>query len=431
MIVREAEPTAAAPRRPAPVAARGGSSRRNVPATTSLLLLVVYQCLLWAPLLVSWQRSGVIATGIVGATLLIGAIGWIRLMIRSRRHGNWIPIATALPALLGAFQLGSGVAVVAEETLRSSAHWLAAAGLAASITVDFAESSSRRLFLKVAAGVGSVLVLWSWIQALTSGGEILWLIPTPVDRAFGPLTNRNHFAVLCELLFPLIWFTTRQTRFRWLPLLPLAAGLTTGSRAGVVLLLAEALILYPLKRSPITRRAWKNAAMGATALAAVLAFCIWLEWDWLVHRWSEPFLYRESIWRSAIELWRERPWLGHGLGSFSWTYPSQATFDTGEIVDHAHNDWLEWGADGGIAMLVMMTLLGVTAARQVRVSRWMLGSVAVLVHCLVDYPLQKYALLVLWVVFVSIGCRDKPPQEGGVRGLTLPTKELYNSLPCP
>lgn len=386
-----------------------GSPMGNVQAT-SFGRLIFYQCLLWTPLLVSWQRSSLIATAIVGATLLIGAIGWIRLMMRSRRHGDWIPVALAMPAALGAIQLANNAAVVPEETLRASAHWLAAAGLAASIVVDFAESSARRLFLRVTAGVGSVLVLWSWIQALTSGGEILWLIPTPVDRAFGPLTNRNHFAVLCELLFPVIWYSTRQTPFRWMPILPLAAGLSTGSRAGMISLLAEALILY------WPRRTWKKASLGASALVTVALFNVWLEWDWLVLRWSEPLLYRDAIWRSAIELWREHPWLGHGLGSFPWAYPAHATFDTGEIVDHAHNDWLEWGVDGGIALVSVMTLMGVTVARQTRIAPWLIGPLVVFVHCLVDYPLQKYPLLVLWVTLVSIGCRDKPPRERVARG---------------
>ena len=58
---------------------------------------------------------------------------------------------------------------------------------------------------------------------------------------------------------------------------------------------------------------------------------------------------------------RDRTSTGWGLGNFENVYPQYAILQTSEIVDHAHNDWVEWVAEGGIA---------------VRCAAWRLGSAA-------------------------------------------------------
>ena len=54
---------------------------------------------------------------------------------------------------------------------------------------------------------------------------------------------------------------------------------------------------------------------------------------------------------------------GFGLGTFETVYPHFALFDIGLIVNHAHNDWLEWAAEGGVPLALALLSLAVWAAR--------------------------------------------------------------------
>jgi hypothetical protein len=44
----------------------------------------------------------------------------------------------------------------------------------------------------------------------------------------------------------------------------------------------------------------------------------------------------------------DRLWAGLGLGTWSAAYPAYASYDDGTFVNQAHNDWLQWGAEGGL-----------------------------------------------------------------------------------
>ena len=314
------------------------------------------------------------------AALGVGVWGWWRVK-------SWTPVALALPALIGGAQWCVGGSAVPEETVRQAIQWLAAAGLGAAVLAAFPDSAARRRFRGGLLAAGWLVVAWGLVESALLGGD------------FGPIRNRNHYAVLCEMVLPLAWMKSRESGNWWIAALPAAAGMTAGSRAGTAMVAAECLALWCL-----TDSRWKSSKSAVAAGVAALGGGI--AWWWL-SRSSELLLYRDSMWASAIDLWKEKPVWGHGLGTFLWTYPAQARFDTGEIVDHAHNDWLEWGAEGGIGMVAVMALLGVMVVRRVRVAPWALGPVAALLHGLVDYPLQKYAFLGLWGVLVVLAAEER------------------------
>jgi O-antigen ligase len=82
-------------------------------------------------------------------------------------------------------------------------------------------------------------------------------------------------------------------------------------------------------------------------------------------------------------------------------YPEFATFDVGATVDHAHNDWAEWTAEGGVPMLVLMLSIAAATFRPALRSGWALGIHAVFLHSLVDFPLQIPAIAALLFTFVA------------------------------
>jgi O-antigen ligase len=82
-------------------------------------------------------------------------------------------------------------------------------------------------------------------------------------------------------------------------------------------------------------------------------------------------------------------------------YPAYARFDIGLVVNHAHNDWAEWLAEGGVPFLAALASMAVWAVMPAVRSIWGIGLISVFLHALVDYPMQRLGLA-LWV-FVLAG----------------------------
>src|SRR5205085_11007809 len=88
---------------------------------------------------------------------------------------------------------------------------------------------------------------------------------------------------------------------------------------------------------------------------------------------SDPLRHRREITSSTLQMIRQRPWTGFGLGTYATVYPEFASFDAGLTVDHAHNDWAEWTAEGGVPMLLVMLSIAAASFRPALRSGWGLG----------------------------------------------------------
>ena len=118
---------------------------------------------------------------------------------------------------------------------------------------------------------------------------------------------------------------------------------------------------------------------------------------------------------SSVAMLRDRPWMGFGLGTYQSAYPAYTLFDIGLTVNHAHDDWLEWAADGGIPLFLLMAFVALWSARAAWRSPWAVGIVAVFLHSAVDYPLHKPAICA-WL-FVLLGAlAAKVQAERGAAG---------------
>jgi len=195
----------------------------------------------------------------------------------------------------------------------------------------------------------------------------------------------------------------------------LAAGLASGSRAGALLLLAEAGIILGL----ISRR---RTAAKFTLLAMILAVVAGA--GTLAGRFAEhdPLRYRREIVASTMNMIEDRPWRGYGLGTYPYVYPAYASFDLGAVVEHAHNYWLEWAAEGGIPLALLWLVLALAVGVPAVSSVWGIGTVAVFLHALVDYPFARFGLTA-WnfaLMGALIACDEKSEIHGP---LTHRTKE--------
>jgi hypothetical protein len=82
-------------------------------------------------------------------------------------------------------------------------------------------------------------------------------------------------------------------------------------------------------------------------------------------------------------------------------YPAYARLDNGLVANHAHNDWAEWAAEGGLPFLALLGLIAIWSVRPAADSLWGLGIPAVFAHSLVDYPLREPALAAM--LFAMLG----------------------------
>ena len=101
-------------------------------------------------------------------------------------------------------------------------------------------------------------------------------------------------------------------------------------------------------------------------------------------------------------MFSQQPWHGFGTGNLAGVYPQFALMDSGTVANHAHNEWAQWAAEGGLPVLFMTT--GVLAWCSVAALRstWGLGILAVLIHSCVDYPFMRLGLATWIFAFIGV-----------------------------
>jgi O-antigen ligase len=184
-----------------------------------------------------------------------------------------------------------------------------------------------------------------------------------------------------------------------------AAGAISESRAGLTLLLAEVVITgFLLAKTPQLRfSARPNWRPLAIAASLGLALALVTGGGSLLRRFREPeaLNVRREMLQSTLAMVRDRPLTGFGLGVWPEVYPRYAVMDPGRYVNHAHNDWAEWTAEGGVVLLVPFAALFGWACYAGSRCVWGLGVASVFLHAFIDFPLQKPALLAIAVVMMA------------------------------
>ncbi len=289
--------------------------------------------------------------------------------------------------------------------------------------------------------LGFLLALVGLLQKFAGNGRLLWIREVEAaELAFGPFVNRNHAAGFLELLFPLpvaMILAHGVTRERWgvCGLLALVMGTAlalTGSRGGMLVLVAE-LLLLPLLWRAINATARPSLRFGVLLVAIVSAGIalgvLWIGAEPITSRWSaiegvtntrhDP-LNRPMIWRTTWEMIRDHPWWGVGLGAYSIAYTRYDRSAGLWRVEQAHNDYLqlvaELGVWGLLLLLGMVAALARAARRALRPAAMhpaarferalALGvTVALLgigIHSAFDFALQVTANALLFLVLIAL-----------------------------
>jgi O-antigen ligase len=274
-------------------------------------------------------------------------------------------------------------------------------------------AGETRRFRVLFAVFGTVLAVEAMLQCWTAGGWVFWLFDSGyTERVFGPFVYHNKFAQFIELVLPVVLFQSLEDRRRALVWFAAAAVLFGGilasaSRSGLMMGLLELGLLLAAAYVCGAVRGKAVVLSGLSLALLAVAGGLLAGWTGMLDRLTglDPRLdLRLPIWKSTLAMIGERPATGFGLGTFSSVYPAYADMDVGLIVNTAHQDWLQWTAEGGVPMLLaMLGFLGMAASRLLR-SIWGAGALIVLLHGLVDYPLHQnpaFASLVIALVVLA------------------------------
>jgi O-antigen ligase len=234
----------------------------------------------------------------------------------------------------------------------------------------------------------------AWVGAgMGCLGAITYLAARWLPEGFpvlAPFHNRNHYAVLVELVLPVLvyWGVRSRQRAWWAVAAGLVAvALAAGSRAGAVLL--------GLEMAALSLRVGGRKAIAVAAPLAVVAASVFVVWH-DGERLRNPLAgdHRLEIWSSAWEMVAARPLAGWGAGEFARVYPQFARFDNGQLVNAAHSDWLEWLTEYGVLVgLLPLIWLGWWVKRHSRsYAAW--GILVGALHAGVDFPFHLPGMLV-------------------------------------
>jgi hypothetical protein len=182
----------------------------------------------------------------------------------------------------------------------------------------------------------------------------------------------------------------------------------SASRTGFALVTAELIAVLLIAAS--ARLRWLMA--GCAACSALL-----MGWQNLHARLitSAPELLRAEGVRASAAMFREHMFTGVGLGAWPVVYPGYAAFDAGVVLNQAHNDWIQWAAEGGLPFVVVMAVFTALVWKRAIPSIYGLGTVAFLLHALVDYPMHQRPALAAWFFAVAAAAVSASGSDGLLR----------------
>jgi len=316
-------------------------------------------------------------------------------------------VLLALPAVIGVAQRLADRTVYPFGTLLAIVEWSGAA-CAFWICFEIFQYSGIRRFRSFLTVFGIIVSVLAIVQLMTSNGRVYWLFDFGnIERPMASFLNRDRYSAFIELILPVVLFQALSQEEHWIIYAlggaTMYASVVAGaSRAGLLACTLEVLLAVVLgsRRGAVFSTRMRSVVV-VLLLSAGLATAV--GWAYVMNRFAEsdPFAYRREFLISSVHMWRERPWLGFGLGSWPSVYPRFAIMDPGKFVNHAHNDWAEWADDGGLALFLVFLATAVRAARRALRSPEALGVTVVFLHSLVDFNFQTWCIVLTVAILLA------------------------------
>jgi O-antigen ligase len=312
----------------------------------------------------------------------------------------WPLVPLSFAVLWGLCQWVTGSTAYAFDTKLAVLRWATFLSVFVVGISVFRDSAVRRWFRSAMVWFAFLVAAVATVQTFTSHGKVFWLFDTPyTDYVMGPILSRNHYAAFIEAVLPIaLYLALRRERdsllYSGMAAVMYASVIASASRAGTVLATAE-VVLVPLLVWVLRRASGRR--VGAALLRMGILFAVFtavVGWESVWSRfWApDPLAVRRELAVSTLDMATSHPWFGTGLGTRSTVYPHYAIIDVGAFANQAHNDWLQWTAEGGFPFGIMLATLFLWSLRPAFRSVWGLGVVAVFLHAMVDYPFSRPAL---------------------------------------
>ncbi len=285
------------------------------------------------------------------------------------------------------------------------------------------------------------------LQALYGGMTSLQSLG---DLATGTFVNRNHYAGYLTMCLSvgigvliaslsgeqhqswgrffhnlLQWVITPKMALRLGLVLMVVALVLTRSRMGnssffISMLITGAFGLL------LAKRATKSMVILLISLVAIDVFIVgtYFGTQRVVERIAQTNVQtedRDEVAGYALNMWKDYPVFGSGLGSFAVVFPRYSEDGTAVSYAHAHNDYLEFATETGVlglSLLGLMVAMSFAAALRAQYLRRdplmrglsfaaMMGIIALMIHSAVDFNLQIPAnaltfMLVLAFAWISL-----------------------------
>ena len=329
--------------------------------------------------------------------------------------------------------------------------WLKGLSDCALFFLTLALVDSRRRMRRLAFVITASAAFQAVYGALMtlSGLELGFLVEKSayLGSATGTFVNRNHFANYLALAAAVAVGAIlaqledaappRSARMRWrnllnwlmsgkmwlrLALLAIAVGIVTShsrmGNAAFFLGLHVAGLLAWLNWPPRTRPAILVLLASMVVLDVfIIGSLVGLERvTQRIEHTSAATEGRDEIARDTLDYWRDFPLFGSGAGTYAITLPAYKKGDVKGFYDHAHNDYLEFGAESGVIGLGLLCLLALLSLRQgwralrQRRDPWkralglasLTGILAMGLHASVDFSLQIPANAGLFSVLLAL-----------------------------
>ncbi|MBI4166751.1 MAG: O-antigen ligase family protein [Acidobacteria bacterium] len=312
---------------------------------------------------------------------------------------------------------------------------------------------NRSMLVAVLILLGLVEAAYGIVQYLTGWQQIFTYVKKfDLEEATGTFINRNHYAGHLEMVIPFVlaaafyafnkWVRHRHAIhttmegeerssaaqqllfYMFLLTLLVVAMVFSRSRAGILVTVLTIAFLSALAHVKVRRKGWLLGMMGFFGVVAVYA--TWIGLGPVLARFemmSDPGYVtiegRFAIWKDTVRLIRDFPLFGSGLGTFEIVYRQYQTTQLEYVVDHAHNDYLEFAANTGFLgaallfipifyLLVRMIFAFLEDRHSYRRSITLGcigGTLAILLHSLADFNLQIPANALVFAVILGIGYR--------------------------
>ncbi|MFP4039388.1 MAG: O-antigen ligase family protein [Desulfosudaceae bacterium] len=337
--------------------------------------------------------------------------------------------------------------------------------------------------LVVLAVMAGLLAFFVIVQLLTRylnypfpHEKVLWIRESVNGpRSVGPYVNRNHYAGLMEMLFPLVFImfllyrpiSTAPGRLERLRDFFAHPRLNAHLLYGIAAILIGTSVFFTLSRGGILsltlsmgvlsfwlirRTTGKKTGLITAALFACILMLTGTEvWNLIFERFDQIRDAGGAISVGRLDRWPDHFRIigdfflfGTGLGTIQYIYPLYRTVPGHNLLEYVHNDYIGFMATGGAVLMVLLT---VTLFRILLVSwrSWrgrhertaiyifagcLTGILSILLHSLTDFNLQLGANGLYFFFILALAVSAAHTRfHGGSRPTYLPTVTVPKWLP--